>query len=559
MIDKRLLNYLGDDKKLLIKIVVFHILNTITTISLTASLVAILYFSINYNLSNILYLIVGLLFLIILNVIFYRLSAKNKYELGNKVTTKIRNETYHSIMNASSLNMTTSELTQLSIEGTEQLRLYYTMFIPSFFTSIISPIMLFIIICFFSPLVAPYYLLLVPLIPISIILVSKWAKRVFNKYWGIYLGLGNSFLDNIKGLKEIRNFNQKKNKQKSLDEESEKFRKITMKVLVMQLCSITIMDLVAFGGAGIGIILTLKQMYAGLNPYISIFIILLGAEFFLPLRALGSAFHVAMNGKTAGNKLLDLKETPLPEYEYEIDKITNLKLDNVTYKYDNVIVEDVNLDFSKGLYSLAGISGCGKSTIAKSIARRNNNYTGNILINGINILDITSESLYKKLCYIDNKTYIFNDSIRNNFKMHNKDITDDEIYKLLDKVNLSYLYKKNGLDYIINDSMTNISGGERQRLVLAMYLVNKYDLYIFDEVTSNVDRESEEVIINIIKELSKDSIVLLISHRLLNHKLANNIYFIENKIISESGNFHELLNLNGSFKSLYDKQLELEL
>ena len=559
MIDKRLLNYLGDDKKLLIKIVVFHILNTITTISLTASLVAILYFSINYNLSNILYLIVGLLFLIILNVIFYRLSAKNKYELGNKVTTKIRNETYHSIMNASSFNITRSELTQLSIEGTEQLRLYYTMFIPFFFTSIISPIILFVIICFFSPLVATYYLLLVPLIPISIILVSKWAKRVFNKYWGIYLGLGNSFLDNIKGLKEIRNFNQKKNKQKSLDEESEKFRKITMKVLVMQLCSITIMDLVAFGGASGGIILTLKQMYAGLNPYISIFIILLGAEFFLPLRALGSAFHVAMNGKTAGNKLLDLKETPLREYKYEIDNITNLKLDNVTYKYDNVIVEDVNLVFNKGLYSLAGISGCGKSTIAKSIARRNNNYTGNILINGINILDITSESLYKKLCYIDNKSYIFNDSVRNNFKMHKKDITDDEIYKLLDKVNLSYLYKKNGLDYIINDSMTNISGGERQRLVLAMYLVNKYDLYIFDEVTSNVDRESEEVIINIIKELSKDSIVLLISHRLLNHKLANNIYFIENKIISESGNFHELLNVNGSFKSLYDKQLELEL
>ena len=204
-------------------------------------------------------------------------------------------------------------------------------------------------------------------------------------------------------------------------------------------------------------------------------------------------------------------------------------------------------------------SGCGKSTIAKSLVRKNLCFTGEIKIDNENLLDIKRESLYANMCYIENKTYIFNDTIKNNFLMHNKNITDEKIKQLLDKVKLTYLYENNGLNYKINDNISNISGGERQRLALALYLSKEYDAYIFDEATSNIDIESENIIMNIIKELSKTHIVIIISHRLENLKDANYIYYLDNKEIVEEGSFKELLNYNSNFASLYYKQKELEL
>ena len=559
MFEKVLFNYLGEDKKEVFKIIIYNIFGVIFNILISFSLVGIIKYSINFNLERILLISLMLLISVSLKCVFYSLQIKTQTKLGNKVTARAREDSYKKFISSDDFSFSASEFAQLSVEGVEQLRLYYTLFIPSFFTSMISPFILFFVILRFDWKIATYYLALVPLIPISIILVSKWAKKVFNKYWNIYLNLGNSFLDNLRGLKEIIHFNQIEEKKKELNEESDNFRKITMKVLVMQLASITIMDLVAFGGAGIGIVLTLNSMFNGLNYMYAIFIILLGAEFFIPMRQLGSAFHIAMNGKTAGHKLLNILEEKEANYSLSIDEIKSIKLENVTYKYDEIILNNINMEFKTGLYAISGLSGCGKSTIAKSLVRKNLCFTGEIKIDNENLLDIKRESLYANMCYIENKTYIFNDTIKNNFLMHDKNITDEKIKQLLDKVKLTYLYENNGLNYKINDNISNISGGERQRLALALYLSKEYDAYIFDEATSNIDIESENIIMNIIKELSKTHIVIIISHRLENLKDANYIYYLDNKEIVEEGSFKELLNLNSNFASLYYKQKELEL
>lgn len=559
MFDKVLFNYLGEDKKEVFKIIIYNILGVIFNILISFSLVGIIKYSINFDFEKILLISLILLISISLKCIFYSLQIKTQTRLGNKVTLKAREDSYKKFIQSDNFSFSASEFAQLSVEGVELLRLYYTLFIPSFFTSMISPLILFFVILKFDWKIATYYLALVPLIPISIILVSKWAKKVFNKYWNIYLNLGNSFLDNLRGLKEIIHFNQVEDKKKELNEESEKFRKITMKVLVMQLWSITIMDLVAFGGAGIGIVLTLNSMFNGLNYIYAIFIILLGAEFFIPMRQLGSAFHIAMNGKTAGHKLLAILEEKESNYSNDLTKINSIELKNVTYNYDDTVLENINMTFNKGIYAISGLSGCGKSTIAKSLVRKNLAFEGLINIENIDLLTIKRESLYSKICYIENKTYIFNDTIRNNFLMHDKNITDEKIKELLDKVKLTYLYKENGLNYKINDNISNISGGERQRLALALYLTKEYDAYIFDEATSNIDIDSENIILDIINELSREKIVIIISHRLENLKNAKYIYYLEDKKIKEEGSFNDLIKLNQDFASLYYKQKELEL
>lgn len=559
MFDKVLFNYLGEDKKEVFKIIIYNILGVIFNILISFSLVGIIKYSINFDFEKILLISLILLISISLKCIFYSLQIKTQTRLGNKVTLKAREDSYKKFIQSDNFSFSASEFAQLSVEGVELLRLYYTLFIPSFFTSMISPLILFFVILKFDWKIATYYLALVPLIPISIILVSKWAKKVFNKYWNIYLNLGNSFLDNLRGLKEIIHFNQVEDKKKELNEESEKFRKITMKVLVMQLWSITIMDLVAFGGAGIGIVLTLNSMFNGLNYIYAIFIILLGAEFFIPMRQLGSAFHIAMNGKTAGHKLLAILEEKESNYSNDLTKINSIELKNVTYNYDDTVLENINMTFNKGIYAISGLSGCGKSTIAKSLVRKNLAFEGLINIENIDLLTIKRESLYSKICYIENKTYIFNDTIRNNFLMHDKNISDEKIKELLDKVKLTYLYKENGLNYKINDNISNISGGERQRLALALYLTKEYDAYIFDEATSNIDIDSENIILDIINELAREKIVIIISHRLENLKNAKYIYYLEDKKIKEEGSFNDLIKLNQNFTSLYYKQKELEL
>lgn len=557
MLDKELLKYIIGKRKNIVFIVLFNVIGLLLNVSLTGFLIMAIYQFIQYNMIYGIWFLVASVVATILKIFTTRISNSMANQLADYVVYKLRCDTYSKFLRLKgNTPFTTSEMAQLSTEGIEQLRLYYSIYIPSFFYAMISPILLFILFMFINVPVAILYLVCVPLIPMSIVMVSKWAKKIFNKYWNQYTSLGDSFLDNTLGMKELKIFSYDEIRAKEMADESEGFRKITMKVLTMQLASITIMDLVAFGGAGIGIALSLNAMLNGLNIYLALFMILIGAEFFLPMRTLGSSFHVAMNGATAGKKVIKLLEQKeKPQGKIRIQSIKNISLNNVNFSYDErSILKDIQINMSKGFYSIVGLSGSGKSTIAKLCINQLNPTSGSVEIDNILKEEIYLPDFYTKACYISNNTYIFNRSIRESFLFYNKDITEEKMIELLCLVKLNSL----NLDLVINDSQSNLSGGEKQRLALAFYLSNSYDFYIFDEATSNIDVESEEIIMKIIKEIAKDKIVLFISHRLKNVIEEGYIYYLEKGRIVEEGSSKFLLSFDSKFKKLYEYQTSLE-
>ena len=557
MLDKELLGYIGDKKKYIFLIDIVNIIGLIINVLITFLMVLSIKDFINNEINLGIIKILLVFFLASLKVITTKISSNLSTKLADYVVFKLRDDTYNKFLRVHGRTpFTTQEMAQLSTEGIEQLRLYYSNYLPSFFYAMFAPILLFIMFMFINIPVAITYLVCVPLIPLSIVMVSKWAKKIFNKYWNQYTSLGDSFLDNTSGMKELKIFAYDEIKAKQMMNESEEFRKITMKVLTMQLASITIMDLVAYGGAGIGIVLSLIAMKNGLDVYLALFIILIGAEFFLPMRALGSAFHVAMNGATAGKKVLKLlKEEDYIDGSLEIENINKIELKNVEFGYNsNLILNNVSLTLNKGFNSIIGLSGSGKSTIAKLCSKIEKVNSGSIEIDEINIDNVLSKSFYNHACYISNNSFLFHQTIKESFRFYNKDITEDEMIKLLEEVRLSHL----SLDLKINDQSSNISGGEKQRLVLAFYLSKKYDFYIFDEATSNIDVESEEIILSKIYNLSKTNIVLFISHRLKSVVNSDVIYYLKDGNIIEKGKFKELMKENTEFKKLYDFQVSLE-
>ena len=557
MIDKELFRYIGDKKKYIFLIAIFNIVGLIVNIFITFLIVFLIKNVIDKNMEGSLIKLLLITLFLIIKVIVYKISSDLSTKLADYVVYKLRDDTYRKFMKVHGKTpFTIQEMAQLSTEGIEQLRLYYSNYLPSFFYAMIAPIILFVMFVFIDVPVAIIYLVCVPLIPMSIIMVSKWAKKIFNKYWDQYTALGDSFLDNTSGMRELKIFAYDEKKAKQMAEESEGFRKITMKVLTMQLASITIMDLVAYGGAGVGIVLSLVSMKNGLDIYLTLFMILMGAEFFLPMRTLGSSFHVAMNGATSGKKVMKL----LNENDYEdgfknINSIDEITVNDAVFGYENnKVLKKINISLNKGFNSIVGVSGSGKSTIAKLCSKIEKVKDGEIMIDGVNINDVSSKSFYKNACYISNNTFLFHQTIRESFKFYNPNITEEEMFTLLKNVRLNHL----SLDLKINDQNSNISGGEKQRLVLAFYLSKKYNFYIFDEATSNIDVESEEIILSNIYELAKDNIILFITHRLKSVINSENIYFLENGEIKERGKFSELISFNGRFKELYDFQVNLE-
>ena len=564
MLDKELLKYIKGNIRYIVYTLIVNILSLVLNVGITALIIYVIYHFITHQFIAGIYMIVLTLGLLAIKCFLFYLGSKITTTLADNVVYKLRSETYEKYLKLGGRTpFTVSEMAQLSTEGIEQLRLYYSSYLPNFFYAMIAPMLLFVLFMFIEVKVAILYLCCVPLIPMSIVMVSKWAKRIFHKYWNQYTSLGDSFLDNISGMKELKIFNYDHKRQKEMMDESESFRKITMKVLVMQLASVTIMDLVAFGGAGIGIVLSLDAMYNGLNIYLTLFMVLIGAEFFLPMRALGSAFHVAMNGATAGKKILKLLACKEKEDgNTEVSNITSVELINVNFAYaENIVIKSLNITLDKGLHSIVGLSGSGKSTIAKICMGIEDISEGEILINGqINFNQIKRGSFYTHAAYISNNTYLFHTTIYEAFRFYNPQITEDEIWELLKIVKLDSMVMRNGgLSFKINESATNVSGGEKQRLVLAFYLSREYDFYIFDEVTSNIDIESEEIIMDIIKKLAEEKIVLLISHRLKNVLGCDKIYYLENTKIVEFGKACELLSKESRFKTLYQSQQMLEV
>lgn len=565
MLDKELLAYIKEKKGYLFATVIINIFGLILNLGITSSLIYAIYAFIN-SLATKGFIALGLAVLLAISkAITIIISTKLTTKLADYVVLKLREDTYTKFLALNTnIAFSVNEMAQLSTEGIEQLRLYYSLYLPSFFYAMIAPLLLFVLFSFIDVVVALVYLVCIPLIPLSIVLVSKWAKRIFNKYWDIYLGLGDSFLDNVKGMKELKIFQYDKKRVKEMQESSEEFRKITMKVLVMQLYSVSIMDLVAYGGAGIGIVLALISLQNGLSWYLALFIILVGAEFFLPLRRLGSAFHIAMNGATAGKKVMKLLKAEEQIRPEEINgSLYSLSIKNLNFNYPDkpLILENINMEFNKGLYSIVGTSGSGKSTLAKIMANILNDYQGNVLFNAKwEAKEINLKGFYQKVAYVAASSYMMNKTIKEQFRFYNPNMTEKRMWELLELVKMTETIKRNGgLDFLVKEGATNISGGEKQRLLIAYYLAKDYDFYIFDEATSNIDSESESIILAILENLSKNKIVINITHRLKNVLTSNYIYFLENSKIKEEGKVEELLTRPSTFRHIYQYQTNLEV
>lgn len=504
---------------------------------------------------------------LVMRFICEKQAASSSYKASSDVKRILRRQIYDKLLRLGAAykeKVPTSEVVQVSVEGVEQLEIYYGRYLPQLFYSLLAPVTLFIVLAPVSMKACVVLLVCVPLIPVSIVAVQKFAKKLLNKYWGIYTELGDSFLENLQGLTTLKIYQADEKKAQEMDVEAERFRKITMKVLTMQLNSVSVMDIVAYGGAAVGMIVTVSEYAAGRVSVAGAFtIILLASEFFIPLRLLGSFFHIAMNGMSASDKIfriLDMEEDEDGKRGIEEGK-ADVVLSHVEFSYEpeRQVLRDISLAIPEGSFiSLVGVSGCGKSTIASLLTGKNKKYGGSIRINGIPVSDISEKSLMEHITLIRHNSYLFSGTVRDNLLMGNPDATDERMDEALKKVNLyRFLQSQDGLDTKLEEQGSNFSGGQRQRLAIARALLHDTPMYIFDEAASNIDVESEDQIMEVVRELAKTKTILFISHRLANVTASDCIYMLENGKITESGRHGELMERAGSYAEMFLRQQEL--
>ncbi|MBT9774133.1 MAG: ABC transporter ATP-binding protein/permease [Coprococcus sp.] len=517
--------------------------------------------------------VVILLLVVAVRFLCERMGARSSYLACVDVKRILREKLYEKMLKLGasySEQVSSSEVVQVSTEGVEQLETYFGKYLPQLFYSLIAPMTLFMILCRVSLKASVILLVCVPLIPISIVVVQKIAKKLLNKYWSIYTGLGDSFLENLQGLTTLKIYQADQQKADEMDMESQNFRKITMKVLTMQLNSTSVMDIIAYGGAAVGMAAAVTEFFKGsISLSGTLCIVLLASEFFLPLRLLGSFFHIAMNGMAASDKIFKILDLPepttgekkLPDSPLDI----SLKDVHFSYEQEREILKGVNLDLPAGSFvSLVGESGCGKSTIAGLLSAKNRGYTGEITIgsekaSGLNLSEVDEADLMKHVVMVRHNSYLFKGTVEENLRMAKPDVSKEEMETVLQKVNLlGFLQTQDGLQTKLQEKAGNLSGGQCQRLVIARALLKDAEVYIFDEATSNIDVESEELIMDVIHELAKKRTVLLISHRLANVVKSDRIYFLKDGKIKESGKHEELMQKNGAYRHLYESQMALE-
>ena len=512
--------------------------------------------------------IITMILVVVVRFICERMGAKSSYLACVDVKRILREKIYEKMLKLGASykeQVSSSEVVQVSTEGVEQLETYFGKYLPQLFYSLIAPLTLFAILCRVSIKASVVLLICVPLIPISIVVVQKIAKKLLNKYWSIYTGLGDSFLENLQGLTTLKIYQADQQKADEMDVESQNFRRITMKVLTMQLNSTSVMDIVAYGGAAVGMAVALSEFLKG-NISISgtICIILLASEFFLPLRLLGSFFHIAMNGMAASDKIFKILDLPDPQTGDKNlpDDSLDISFKNVHFAYEEnrEILKGIDLYLTAGSFvSLVGESGCGKSTIAGIISAKNRGFTGEITIGGVSLSEVNESYLMKHVVLVRHNSYLFKGTIEENLRMAKPDATEEEMNTVLKKVNLlGFLQTQDGLQTKLLEKASNLSGGQCQRLVIARALLYDAAVYIFDEAASNIDVESEELIMDVIHELAKIKTVLLISHRLANVVESDQIYFLKNGEIQEHGKHEELMQKDGEYRHLYESQMALE-
>lgn len=488
----------------------------------------------------------------------YKSSTIAKATLREKLYTKLLE-----LGNTATSIFQSSELTQIVGEGVDQLEIYYGSYIPQFFYATLSPFILFIILASYNLKVSLVLLACVPLIPLAIILVQKFAKKLLNKYWGSYTSLGVSFLDKLQGLTTLKIYNADEAIAKEMDEASELFRIATMRVLIMQLNSISIMDLVAYGGSMLAIVLTYFEYTRGhITIGTTVLFCLIASEFFIPMRQLGSFFHIAMNGMAAAERMYKILDTSkgTGRSNQTIQNYT-LEIKNLAFQYDNRFELSLSkLSIPKGSFlSFVGESGSGKSTLLSLISNQIQIHN-QIFLDEKPLHSFSTAQLSKILHYVGDSSYIFKGTFRSNLEMSGEK-EDAILYDVLKRVDLyDYISDHDGLDTPIKERGSNLSGGQRQRLIIARAILANAMIYCFDEITSNIDAYSETLIMNVVESLrSQGKTVILVSHRLANVRNSDSIHVMHNGNVVESGNHDTLISKQGLYYELYSTQEALEM
>ena len=571
MIDKRLVGMVPDSKKYIAGNVVLmwcSLVANIVMMSGIALLLQKLFFKTADSRDIVLF--AGLVAAV--NVARYFLTtgaARMSYLSARAVKKTLREQIYQKLLKLGMSyreELKTSEIVQVAVEGVEQLETYFGAYLPQFFYAMAAPLTLFFVLLPVSVPAAVLLFVCVPLIPVAIALVQTWAKKLLSRYWDQYTALGDTFLENLQGLTTLKVYQTDGIRHAKMNEESEKFRKITMKVLTMQLNSITIMDIVAYGGAALGIVVALLQYRGGHTGFGGcLLIILLSADFFLPMRQLGSFFHIAMNGMAASGKifrLLEFKEEPQENKQEIPDTEALIRLDEVCFSYEpgREILHDISMELKPGSFTaIVGESGSGKSTLASVLTGQNKRRKGTLTIGGVDFDDISEESRMRHITYVSHNSYLFGGTVRDNLLMAKPDASEEELWRVLEQTKLSdFLKSEQGLDTVLTAQASNLSGGQRQRLALARALLHDSPVYLFDEATSNIDVESENDIMEQIIALAQKKTVIVISHRLANTVTADRIYVLADGKLAERGTHEKLLEKRGVYASLWNTQQALE-
>ena len=568
MINKRLIGTVPESKKYIAGNVVCQWVALAANIGMMGAIAQMLQGLYEGNVTEIIPLTAGIaVTAVIVRFICSILSARMSYLSSREVKKTLREQIYRKLLRLGTSykeQVNTSEVVQVAVEGVDQLETYFGAYLPQFFYSVLAPLTLFAVLSFVNFPSAVVLLICVPLIPVTIAAVQRWAKKLLSKYWGQYTVLGDTFLENLQGLTTTKIYQADAFKHREMNEQSERFRKITMKVLTMQLNSIAVMDLIAYGGAVLGVILAVTQFRSGYVDLAGcILIMLLAADFFLPMRLLGSFFHIAMNGMAASDKIFRLLDLPeRSENQESVPENSTFSCENLRFSYDadREILHGVDLVLPKGSFTaIVGASGCGKSTIAAILMGRNKDYTGSVTVGGVPLNTIREGSLMENITYVSHQSYLFRGTVRENLLMAAPNASEEKLWQVLERVKLAdYLRGEQGLDTAVGEKGSNLSGGQCQRLALARALLHDSPVYIFDEATSNIDVESENEIMQQIRCLAKTKTVLLISHRLANVTDADSIYVMEQGCVVEHGSHTELLAANNAYAKLWNAQQALE-
>lgn len=564
MFNKKLFNELKSEKVQILKLLLIKILQMTTNVAMIFLIGKSIEALISSSFSGSKFILFMLLILG-LNIFLIKIEAgisyKASYRIKNNLRERLMKKVFSFKMEYGS-KVSISEVINLGVEGIEQLNLFYSALLPQLLFALIGPLILFCILSFLNFKIAIIMLLLIPLIPIAIMMVQKLAKKVVKTYWKSYTNLSEVFIDFLYGLTSLEVFNADEDYNDLLNEKAEDFRVKTMKLLMMQLNNITVLDLISYAGSALGIILSIYYYSKGqLSIFAAFSFILLSQEFFLPLRRLGALFHVAMNGITAANSLFEILEIESIEDFEEVlkDEKVDVEVKNLSFSYgEKKILKDLNMKIkSNKITAIVGESGCGKSTLAKLVGGFERNYDGEILYNGLS--EISNDSLNENIMLVDNNPYFFKESLRYNLKMANKNADDDKLRKVLEEVGLySYFKNTGGLDSILESAGNNLSGGQKQRLAIGRALLKEPKILILDESISNIDKESEDLILDLIQKLKEKMTIILITHRLNTVLQADYIYYLDNKKVAEEGSFEEI-SKGELFSGIYRYQRELEM